>query len=187
MDDSLSIIVPVRDAQASIWDQVYYLLDLLPDLTSRFEIIVVDDASRDQTAEIAGDLAREYPQVKLLVHSDQRGLAHAAKTGLAAANGQIILVQEDMAAVSANDLRRLWSLRHDRDVVMARSQQKPGSLSPDVIDRLNTWGQSLRNLHKRTSPGGIQMIRRDGAQSFTLRNSPAQETTSQSETKTAKR
>jgi cellulose synthase/poly-beta-1,6-N-acetylglucosamine synthase-like glycosyltransferase len=187
VDDSLSIIVPVRDVQASIWDQVHYLLDLLPDLTSRFEIIVVDDASRDHTAEIAGDLAREYPQVKLLVHSDQRGLAHAAKTGLAAANGQIILVQEDMATVSANDLRRLWSLRHDRDVVMARSQQKPGTLSPDVIDRLSTWGQSLRNLRKRTSPGGIQMIRRDGAQSFTLRNSSAHETTPQRETNTGKR
>lgn len=187
MDDSLSVIVPVRDAQASIWEQVHYLLDLLPDLTSRFEIIVVDDSSRDHTAEIAGDLAREYPQVKLLVHSDQRGLAHAAKTGLAAANGQIILVQEDMATVSANDLRRLWSLRHDRDVVMARSQRKPGALNPEVIDRLSTWGQSLRNLHKRTSSGGIQMIRRDGAQSFTLRNTTSPEVTQQRETKTAKR
>ncbi len=175
MDDSLSIIVPVRDAQATIWGQVHHLLDLLPDLTSRFEVVVVDDASLDHTAEIASDLAREYPQVKLLVHSDQRGLAQAAKTGLAASNGQIILVQEDMATVSANDLRRLWSLRHDRSVVMARTQQKPGSLSPELVDRLNTWGQTLRSLRHRINTGGIQMIRRDGAQSFTLRNSPASE------------
>jgi cellulose synthase/poly-beta-1,6-N-acetylglucosamine synthase-like glycosyltransferase len=175
VDDSLSIIVPVRDAQATIWDQVHYLLDLLPDLTSRFEIVVVDDASRDHTAEIASHLTRQYPQVKLLVHSDQRGLAHAAKTGLAAANGQIILVQEDMATVSANDLRRLWSLRHDRSVVMARTQQKPSSLNPELVDRLSTWGQTLRNLRHRISAGGMQMIRRDGAQSFTLRNAAVSE------------
>jgi hypothetical protein len=34
------------------------------------------------------------------------------------------------------------------------------------LERLNTWGQALRNMAKRASPGGIQMIRRDGAQSL---------------------
>lgn len=187
MDDSLSIIVPVRDAQASIWEQVHYLLDLLPDLTSRFEIIVVDDASLDQTGDIAADLAREYPQVKLLVHAEQRGLTQAAKTGLAAANGQTILIQEDMATASASDLRRLWSLRHDRGMVMARSQQKPGTLNPELVDRLTTWGQTLRGLRKRVNPGGIQMIRRDAAQSYSQRTSIPAETIAQRDTNLSKR
>jgi len=173
VDDSLSIVVPVRDTQATLREQIHYLLDLLPDLTSQFEIIVVDDASTDHTAEIASDLARDYPQVQLLVHSIHRGPSAAAKTGLAAARGRTILVQEDLAAISANDLRRLWSLRHDQDLVIARTQNQPGVFSPALIERLSTWGQSLRNMRKRTS--GIQMIRRDGAQSFTLRNASKSE------------
>jgi hypothetical protein len=95
-----------------------------------------------------------------------RGRDVAVKTGLASAQGQTVLVQEDFAAVSPTDLRRLWSLRHDDDVVMARTQHQPGVFDPALLERLATWGQTLRNLAQRMSPGGIQMIRRDAAQSL---------------------
>jgi len=174
VEDSLSIVVPVRDAQAVINDRIHDLLDLASDLTSRFEIIVIDDASLDHTVDIVGDLARQYPQVKLIGHRVQRGLSVAATTGLGAATGETILVQEDMSAVSANDLRRLWSLRKDRSVVIARTEGNPSTLSPELIERLSTWAQSLRNSRKRMMSGGIQMIRRDGAQSLVLNGqSPA--------------
>lgn len=168
VEDSLSIVVPVRDAEAVIVSRVHDLLDLAPDLTSRFEILIVDDASRDHTTEIVGDLARQYPQVKLLLHKAPLGLSAAGKTGLAAAIGDTIFVQEDMTTVSANDLRRLWSLRKDRGLVVARAERNPSRLSPELIERLNTWGQSLRNTPKRPRPGGVQMIRRDGAQSLEI-------------------
>src|SRR5262249_23917166 len=135
VEDSLSIVIPVRDAQAVILDRLHYLLDLVPDLTGRFEIVVVDDASRDHTAEIVGDLARQYPQVKLVTHPTRRGLFVAAKTGLAAATGETIFVQEDMNAVSANHLQRLWTLRSDRNLVIARAEGTPSSLSPELIER----------------------------------------------------
>jgi hypothetical protein len=45
-------------------------------------------------------------------------------------------------------------------------QRKPGIFDPELLDRLMTWGQALRNLARRSSPGGIQMIRRDEAQSL---------------------
>jgi glycosyltransferase involved in cell wall biosynthesis len=170
VNDSLSIIVPVRNVEATLPEQVHHLLDLLPDLTSRFEIIVVDDGSTDHTLETARELASQYPQVRLRSHAQPRGQAEAVRTGLALAEGQTILIQEDSAGPSPTELRRLWSLRHDRGCIMARTQQQPGVFSPELLDRLSTWGQALRNLAKRTMPGGIQMIRRDAAQSLTGRN-----------------
>jgi cellulose synthase/poly-beta-1,6-N-acetylglucosamine synthase-like glycosyltransferase len=168
VEDSLSIVVPVRDAQSMIEERLHYLLDVVPELTSRFEIIVVDDASQDHTAEIVNDLTRQYPQLKLVVHQSRRGLFVATKTGLAAATGETIFVHEDMATVSANHLRRLWSLRNDRSVIIARTEGTRSGLGPELIERLSTWGQSLRNSPQRTAPGGIQMIRRDGAQSLEI-------------------
>lgn len=166
MNDSLSIIVPVRNAEALLHRQVHQLLELLPELTSDFEIVIVDDGSTDHTADTALELAREYPQLRLVCHSEPRGREIAVKTGLSSAQGQTVLVQEDFADVSPTDLRRLWSLRHDRQLVMARTHRQPGVFDADLIERLTTWGQALRNLARRASAGGIQMIRRDGAQSL---------------------
>ena len=166
MNDSLSIILPVRNAEATLAPQVHDLLDLLPDLTTQFEIVVVDDGSTDHTVDLAREMARQYPQLTLISHSESRGHDNAVKTGLASARGSTLLVQEDRAAISPTMLRRLWSLRHDRGIVMARTQQRPGLIDEEILDRLATWGQALRNLAKRASTGGIQMIRRDAAQSL---------------------
>jgi glycosyltransferase involved in cell wall biosynthesis len=165
MTDSLSIIVPVRNVEATLSRQVDELLDLAADLTSDFEILVVDDGSDDQTSDVAGELARRYPQLRTIRQQQARGREAAVKAGLARARGRTVLVRE-CAALSTNDLRRLWSLRHNRDLLMARSQKRPGVLDPDLLERLTTWGESLRNLAKRASAGGIQMIRRDAAQSL---------------------
>ena len=166
MNDSLSIILPVRNAEATLAGQLHHLLDLLPDLTPQFEVVVVDDGSTDHTVDLARELTREFPQLTLICHSEQRGRETAVRTGLATARGQTLLVQEDRAKVSPTVLRRLWSLRHDREVIMARTQQRPGLIDDEILERLSTWGQSLRNLANRASTGGIQMIRRDAAQSL---------------------
>ena len=175
VNDSLSIILPVRNAEATLAEQVHHLLDMLPDLTSTFEILVVDDCSSDHTAEIAQELAREYPQLRLVCHPGVCGREAAVRTGLVNSQGETVLVQEDFAFVSPADLRRLWSLRHDDGIAMARTQQQRGVFDPAMLDRLNSWGKALRNLARRASPGGIQMIRRDAAQFLAGSNSALNE------------
>ena len=161
LNDSLSIVVPVRNVEATLAGHVGRLLELLPDLTPRFEIVVVDDASADHTVELARDLAREYPQVRLICHGEMKGKEAAIKTGLQWAQGQTVFVQEDPLAPSHTDLRRLWSLRRDPNVVMARAARQPGVIQPELLDRLTTWGQSLRQQAGSAAASSIQMIRRD--------------------------
>ncbi len=171
MNDSLSIILPVRDCQATLSKQVHHLLEVVPDLTSRFEIILVDDASTDHTTEIARELERQYPQLRLICHPQHRGREAAVNTGLASAGNETVFVPEAHSAMSAMDMRRAWSLRHERGALPSRLRQRPAILDPELIDRLTTWGQALRNLARRSSCGKIQIIRRDEAQRLAGRNS----------------
>jgi glycosyltransferase involved in cell wall biosynthesis len=134
---------------------------LLPDLTSRFEVVVIDDASADHTVELVRELTREYPQVRLICHSEMKGKEAAVKTGLQWAQGRTVFVQEDPLTPSHTDLRRLWSLRNDPDVVMARAARQPGVIQPELLERLTTWGQSLRKHAGSAAASSIQMIRRD--------------------------
>ena len=174
LNDSLSIIVPVRNAEASLAVHLERLLELLPDLTARFEIVVVDDASTDHTVELVRDLAREYPQVRLIRHNQFKGKESAAKTGLQWAQGETVFVQEDPSAASPADLRRLWSLRHDAGVVMARAARHPGVFEPALLERLSTWGQALQKLAGSASASSIQMIRREALEDLAAETSATQ-------------
>lgn len=183
MEHSLSIILPVYNAEEVIAGRISQLLEVLPDLTSRFEIWVVDDGSTDHTEEIVYDLRSVYPQLRLARHPWQRGMTAAVQTGMARAIGDIIFVQEEEAPISAMDMRRLWAMRLDEKLVMARAQTKmpkpaplpqagPLPLKPNLLDRLGAWGEALRKMAREDSEaGGIHMIRREAVD--TLRTNEA--------------
>ncbi len=53
---TLSLIIPVRNAEQSLAQDVARILDVLPELTKNFEVLIVDQDSTDHTREIAEDL-----------------------------------------------------------------------------------------------------------------------------------
>ncbi len=123
MDLSLSIVLPVHNGENSLAQDVHLLLDLLPDITSRFEILIVDDASTDQTEEVAYELSQQFPQVRVLRHQQRLGRQAAEETAMTQTTGEVVFVQDEGTAICLNEIRRLWAMRHDRQLVMAA--QKP--------------------------------------------------------------
>ena len=162
-NDSLSLVLPVRNAERTLVQRVGRLLDLLPDLTSRFEIVVVDDGSSDHTAEVAGELARQYPQLRLIRHDRPRGPAAATKTGLRSASGRRCSCRKTGAAQPREPPAAVVPAARSRPRHGPRPAAAAPFSIPELLDRLSAWGQKLRDLAKETAAGGVQMIRRDGA------------------------
>lgn len=159
MDLSLSIVIPVHNAESTLARTVYHLLDLVPDVTDRFEILIVDDASGDQTEEIAHELALQYPQVRATRHPTRKGQTAAVQTALTQSTGEVVFVQEEGSEVCCSEIQKLWEMRHDRNLVMARAEKPRTIPSPHLLDRVSGWGEQLRR-GQAAEPGGIQMIRR---------------------------
>jgi glycosyltransferase involved in cell wall biosynthesis len=166
LEPSLSVLLPVRNAQKAIASQIAELLDLLPELTERFEILVIDDASTDETAQVARELSIEYPQVRVICHEEPRGLDSAVASGMNHSTAEVVLVQESRRRPNFGELQRLWSLRNDRSLVMASSRMS----APQWLDRLMGWGRSIAHASATTAnapsttvpESGLRMIRRDG-------------------------
>jgi glycosyltransferase involved in cell wall biosynthesis len=142
LNTSLSIVLPVYNREHRLHGQVNDLLDVLPELTHSFEVLIVDDGSTDDTAHVAADLALIYPQVRVVRHPIRLGLAEAIQTGLDNTQGEIVLVGDEEFGLGLEDLQKLWLMREDNELVVARQTRvdKPERF----IDKLLGWTPSRR-------------------------------------------
>lgn len=110
MNPSLSVILPVSSAAESLGRVVGRLLEMLPDLTGRFEILIVDDASTDHTPEIADEWRRTYPQVRVIRHGWSWGTAAALRTGRLECRGQHVIVVRSLSDFQPREIVQQWEL-----------------------------------------------------------------------------
>ena len=91
MSRAISIIIPTYNEK----DNIIPLVERIDHTLSNYdyEIVFVDDSSRDGTAELAIALSPKYP-VKVVVRQNKRGLASAVVDGLIQATGQIVGVMD---------------------------------------------------------------------------------------------
>src|SRR5690242_9882397 len=87
---SLSVFFPAYNDAGTIASLVIRAVQTAGRLTSDFEVIVVNDGSKDATAAIADELARTYPQVRVVHHPTNRGYGGALRSGFAAASKDLI-------------------------------------------------------------------------------------------------
>jgi glycosyltransferase involved in cell wall biosynthesis len=117
---SLTVLLPVRNSQSSLAGTVHKVLEVLSDLTNRFELVIIDDGSTDATIEVADDLATCYPQVTAVRHARPMGRSTAVRTGLRRSTGEVVLVRDNDCRLPIEEIPRLWWAMTDPD------QQIPG-------------------------------------------------------------
>jgi glycosyltransferase involved in cell wall biosynthesis len=104
---ALSFFFPAHNEAANLEGLVEEALAALPALADEFEIIAVDDGSRDETPQIADRLAAAHEQVRAVHHAVNRGYGAALRSGFAAARYPLICFQDGDRQFKVADLRRL--------------------------------------------------------------------------------
>jgi dolichol-phosphate mannosyltransferase len=118
MPVSLSLILPAYNEEANIAQAVGRARAVLAGLVPIYEIIVVDDGSRDQTGLIAQDLVREYyPHVRLLTHVQNRGYGAALGTGFSQARHELIFFTDSDNQFDVAELKYFLPLMAHYDIM----------------------------------------------------------------------
>jgi glycosyltransferase involved in cell wall biosynthesis len=104
----LSYFFPAHNEEANLADLVAEALVELPTLAAEFEIVIVNDGSRDRTREIADELTARHPGVVRAVHhATNLGYGAALRTGFRAARHDLVAFTDGDRQFKVADLGRL--------------------------------------------------------------------------------
>ena len=103
----LSVVVPVFNEQDNIAPLIGEITSALRGLVA-FEIVYVDDASRDRTAEVLKAQKATVPELRVVQHEQQSGQSTAIRTGVKAARGTWIGMLDGDGQNDPADLAKLW-------------------------------------------------------------------------------
>jgi glycosyltransferase involved in cell wall biosynthesis len=108
----LSVVLPTYNERQAIEQVLGEIVEALPDASIRYEILVVDDASTDGTAELAEHFSRSCWQcpVHVIRCPEQRGAGAARKVGVRHARGEIVVMLDADGTYPAEAIPEL--LRH---------------------------------------------------------------------------
>jgi glycosyltransferase involved in cell wall biosynthesis len=135
----LSYFFPAHNEEANLAGLVEEALATLPSLADTFEIIAVNDGSRDRTAAIADELAAAHPDVVRAVHHPTNlGYGAALRSGLAAARYELVAFTDGDRQFQVRDLGRL-------------TERLGGADNPDVVVgfRIKRADPLIRTIYAR--------------------------------------
>ena len=110
---ALSVVIPAHNEAASIRPTVREIVEALERAAIDYEVVVVDDASRDETADVVRALAGENPRVVYHRSHNPRGFGFAVRAGLDLFRGDIVAIVMADGSDDPEDLVRYFDVIHE--------------------------------------------------------------------------
>lgn len=117
MTEAVSLFFPMFNEEGNIGQAVDAARAALSQLAVDFEVIVVDDGSRDGTGALADRLAAADPRVRVVHHSRNRGYGAALRSGFAAARHPLVVLVDGDNQFDLGEVRLLVDAVGANDIV----------------------------------------------------------------------
>jgi glycosyltransferase involved in cell wall biosynthesis len=132
---SLSIVVPAYNEADNLPAVVPAMVDFVRAACASGEIVLVDDGSRDGTAEAAAALAASYPEVRILTHPHNRGMTAALRTGFFGARNDFVTILPADGQIDPGELAKVFDVFADHDLVLTHYRHRPDGVVRLVMSR----------------------------------------------------
>jgi glycosyltransferase involved in cell wall biosynthesis len=159
--ESLSAFFPVHDEEANVVPMAEGVLGVLREVAERWELIIVDDGSRDATGRLADQLARQHADARVVHHPVNRGYGAAIRTGLAAARHQYVFLVDGDRQFDPGQIRLLIPALAEADVVVGYRVRRADDLGRRLAGTAWNWTvRLLLGLRVRDVNCGFKLFHR---------------------------
>lgn len=145
---SLSVFMPAFNEEANIVRTIDDAIKHVTEFTSDYEIIVVNDGSKDRTAEVVKAFAKNNPRVRLISHKTNKGYGAAVKTGLKSCTKDWIFFTDSDGQFKFDEMHKLVLNIEKADLIIGYRRKRMDPFHRIFVAQvlLKTWNRILFGL-----------------------------------------
>jgi len=144
----LSVVIPAYNEEKRIANTVMEIRNYLARQGFSFEIIVVNDGSKDKTAEVVEEMCDSIPNLHLIDNEKNQGKGGVVKQGMLAAHGEYRLYVDADNAIKIDHLEDFWLYKKDYDVVIGSIEVKGSVKKEEYVGFSKIYRNILGKLSK---------------------------------------
>ncbi len=159
---SISVFFPAYNDAQSIGKLVETALEVLPDLTDDYEVIVINDGSGDNTQDVLNQLQAKHKEVRIIEHETNKGYGGALQSGFDTASKDLVFYTDGDAQYDVRELLKLYPLLTENvDVVNGYKLERTDKMNRKIIGGFyNRLAHFLFSLPIRDVDCDFRLIRR---------------------------
>lgn len=146
----ISIIIPAYNEENVIGSTIIETSDYFSRQAFDYEIIVVDDGSKDRTAEKVERLQGKYSKLRLLKNGSNRGKGGAVRTGMLQGSGDYLLFMDaDLSTPITEFIKFMPNIQAGTDVVIGTRKKKGANITRrqpllrEYMGKMFTWVSNI--------------------------------------------
>ena len=136
---SLSVVLRAHNEVQAIAHTVHEVIDTLSTWLLDFEVIVVDDGSRDRTGVILDTIAAAQPRLRVIHHAVNQGYGAALVSGFEAVTKELAFFMDSDGQFDIHDLEKFFPLLAGYDAVLGYRVDRQDTW----MRKVNAWGWKI--------------------------------------------
>ena len=160
----LSLFFPAYNEQENIENTVEKAIPVLSQVAEKYELIIVNDGSKDNTGKIAAKLAQKYPFISVITHNPNRGYGGAVKSGLYHSKYEWIVFTDSDGQFDFSEVVKFIEKQKETGADLVIGYYLKRAVSPIVIFTSKLWEFLvffLFGLKVTDTDCGFKMIRKE--------------------------
>lgn len=131
--EGISVMLPAYNEEDNIKEVVLEALRVMPKVTKDYEIVIIDDGSKDVTGRMADSLAKKYKRVSVIHHKSNQGFAGVRKTAYASAKKNLIFFAPTDGQVDLSEITKFVEKIKTCDAVVSYRIKRPESINRIIV------------------------------------------------------
>ena len=159
---SITASMPAYNEAANIAEMIELVKTRTANLTDDLEIIVVDDGSKDSTADVVREIAQRDRRVRLIEHARNQGYGAAVADGVWAASKALIFFTDSDLQFDLQELPRFMSRLDEADMIVGYRYERSDPWYRTLFG--NGWSWLVNLMFGYTAPNidcSLKLFRRE--------------------------